>query len=72
MKGSPVKPGAQLHIGLWLTTWHLAFSPQVPGQGSIHFCFIHARSCTQSELTIHSGLQDGGLPINPVKHEHTA
>lgn len=63
IKGSPLNPGEQLHIGLWLTTLHLAFIPQVPGQGSRHFWFMHALFCIQSVLTVHSGLQAGGEPI---------
>lgn len=71
-KGSPVKPGGQLQIGLWLTTWHLALTPQVPGQGSMHFCLTQALSWAQSELTMHSGRHVGGEPTKPVRHEHTA
>lgn len=63
MKGSPVKPRWQLHIGLWLITLHIAFNPQVPGQGLSHFWFIHALSRGHSELTIHSGRQFGGLSM---------
>lgn len=33
---------------------------------------MHARLCSQSELTIHSGRQLGGLPKNPGRHEHEA
>lgn len=72
MKGLPVSPGGQLQIGLWLLTWHQAPTPQVPGQGSLHFWFAQASLRLQSELTTHSGLQDGGLPMNPGTHEHTA
>lgn len=68
----PVKPGGQLHIGLWLTTWHLAPIPHVPGQGSRHFWLLQALLKTQSELTIHSGWQVGGEPVNPTIHEQTA
>lgn len=71
-KGSPVKSTVQLHIGLWLTTWHLAFTPQVPGHGSWHFWLIHALSWAQSELTAHSARHDGGEPKYPNWHEHTA
>jgi hypothetical protein len=62
-KGSPEYPAVQLHIGLWLTTWHRALRPHVPGQGSLHFWFIQALSSGHSELTTHSGLQLGGVPI---------
>lgn len=63
INGSPVKPEAHEHIGLWFVTWHLALRPHVPGHGSIHFWLTHALSCEHSELTIHSGRHDGGLPI---------
>lgn len=46
--------------------------PHVPGQGFIHFWFIHAWLKRHSELVTHSGLQVGGLPINPSTQEHTA
>lgn len=63
VKGSPVYLGGQLQIGLWFTTWHLALIPQVPGQGSMHFWLEHAWCNGQSELTIHSGLHVGGVPM---------
>lgn len=72
MKGSPVCLGAQLQIGLWFTTWHRAFIPQVPGHGSIHFWFTQAWLSGHSELETHSGLQVGGLPIKPGTQEQTA
>ena len=53
-------------------TWHLAPTPHVPGQGSWHFWFEQASLRLQSELTTHSGLQDGGLPMNPITQEQTA
>jgi hypothetical protein len=40
--GSPVKRGGQLHIGLWFTTSQRAPTPQVPGQGFLHFWLLHA------------------------------
>lgn len=40
-----------------------------PGQGSLHFMFIHALLYEHSLLVIHSGLQLGGEPINSGKHE---
>lgn len=70
--GSPVKRGGQLQIGLWLTTWHRASIPQVPGQGSWHFCEIQAWFWGHSELPTHSGLHDGGLPKKLGWQEHTA
>lgn len=71
MKGSPVKPDEQLHIGLCVITWHLALRPQVLGQGSMHFLLTHALSCGHSELTIHSGRQDGAVPKYPTSQVHT-
>lgn len=50
-------------------TEHRARDPQDPGQGSLHFCLMQARLLGHSEFTTHSGLQFGGLPENPVKHE---
>lgn len=72
VNGSPVYCGGQLHIGLWLTTWQMAPMPHVPGQGSTHFWLMQAWFRGHSELTTHSGLHVGGLPINPGTHEHTA
>lgn len=72
VNGSPVYPVTQLQIGLWLTTWHRAWIPQVPGQGSLHFWLMHASFGGQSELTTHSGLHEGGAPIKPSIHEQTA
>lgn len=37
--------------------------PHDPGQGSLHFCCIQALFEEQSELTVHSGRQFGGLPM---------
>lgn len=51
---------------------HLALSPQVPGQGSEHFCLMQALLRGHSELTVHSGLHPGGLPVYSGKQEHTA
>lgn len=69
---SPVNPGGQEQTGKWLITWHLAPTPQVPAQGSLHFWFEHASFKLQSELTVHSGRQVGGLPIKPTMQEQTA
>lgn len=71
MKGSPVNPDEQLHIGLCVTTWQRALRPHVLGHGSKHFLFIQALSWGHSELTIHSGRQDGGVPMYPTSHVHT-
>lgn len=38
----------------------------------MHFWFKQARSNGHSELLTHSGLQVGGLPINPGTQEQTA
>lgn len=51
---------------------HLEFKPQDPGQGSLHFWLLQASFCAQSELTVHSGLQVGGVPIYSGRQEHTA
>lgn len=62
----------QEQMGLWLTTWHWAFKPHVPRQGSMHFWLTQAFWSEHSELVTHSGLQVGGLPIKPGTQEHTA
>ena len=70
--GSPVKRAGQLQIGLWFTTSQRAPTPHVPGQGFLHLWLLHASFCPHSELTTHSGLHAGGLPMKPGTHEHTA
>lgn len=40
-------------------------------QGSWHSFLTQARFLGHSELTVHSGLQSGGPPKYPGKHEHT-
>lgn len=72
MNASPVNPGGHVHIGLWLTTLHLALYPHEPGQGSWHFLLTHAWFGEQSELITHSGLHNGGDPMKPWIHEHIA
>lgn len=72
VNGSPVKPGGHEHIGLWFITWHWAPDPQFPLQGSMHFWLEQARFRAHSALDVHSGLQVGGAPIYPDKHEHMA
>lgn len=63
LKGSPLYPSKQRHVGKWFTTWHSAFWPQVPGQGSWHLFLIHALFHAQSELYMHSGRQPSyGFP----------
>lgn len=69
--GSPSgNSGGQLQIGLWLTIWHRALSPHVPGQGSTHFLLMQARFRGHSALATHSGRQLGGTPMYPSKQEH--
>lgn len=68
-KGLPVKPGEQMHVTAWLITWHCAFAPHEPGQGSRHLLFTHACWLGQSGLITHSGLQFGGAPIYPSRQE---
>lgn len=72
MKGSPVVADGQLQIAEWLMTWHLALTPQVPRHGSSHFCWMQARFVEQSLFRIHSGLQEGGVPIYWGKQEQAA
>jgi hypothetical protein len=62
MNGSPVYFCGHVQMGLCLITWHLAPTPQVPLQGSMHFWLLHALFDVQSVLTTHSGRQSGGLP----------
>lgn len=47
------------------------FCPHVPGHGSVHFWLTQALLGAHSELTTHSGLHPGGVPIYVGKHEHT-
>jgi len=70
MNGSPVS-SPQLHMGLWLITWHVAWIPHAPRQGFMHFWLLHASVRMHSELTVHSGLHAGGTPRKPATHEHT-
>lgn len=72
MKGSPVNPFKHIQIGLCWNTLQLVFTPQAPGQGSLHFRLLQALFWGHSELTTHSDLQVGGLPIYPCTQEHTA
>ena len=58
-------------MGLWLTTLHSALAPQVPGQGSTHFCWTQAMVRGHSELRRHSGRQLGGPPKYPFRQEQT-
>ena len=72
MNGSPVNPLLQLQIGLWFITVHLEPIPQEFGQGSEHLLFKQAIFEEHSELTVHSGLQNGGEPVYVGKQEQTA
>lgn len=58
-----------MQIGVWLITLHCAPTPHDPGHGSLHFSLMQAKLLGHSEFTIHSGLQLGGLPINPFRQE---
>jgi hypothetical protein len=50
---------------MWLFTLQFALTPHKPGQGSTHFCCLHALSEGQSWFRMHSGLQLGGEPVIP-------
>lgn len=52
-----------MQIGLWLMILQSVLMPHRSGQGSIHFCLTQALFNGHSVLTIHSGLQAGGVPI---------
>lgn len=59
-------------MGMWLMTSHIAFCPQVPGQGSAHLLRMHALSLGHSALTTHSGLHPTyGSPWYSGLHVHT-
>jgi hypothetical protein len=70
VNGSPVKPDGHTQLGMCTTTWHSALAPQDPGQGSWHFCLMHARWLAHSLLIIHSGRQPGGAPTYPARQVH--
>ena len=53
-------------------TLQRVFAPHGSGHGSIHFLLTQALVIGQSELTIHSGRQIGGLPIYVGRQEQTA
>lgn len=59
VNGSPVKPGVQVQIGLWLLTWQTDPMPHVFGHGSAHLLLIHALFGAHSDETTHSGRQAG-------------
>ena len=67
--GSPMVPGGQLQMGLWFCTSHTAKTPQVPGQGSMHFWAMQAMRAEQSVFCRHSALQPSaemGSPWKPL------
>lgn len=70
MKGSPVYPNIQTHIGVWLTTRHSVLEPHEPGQGFLHFLLMQANCVSHSLLLTHSGLQFGGDPVKSARQEH--
>lgn len=72
INGSPVYGGGHIQTALWVIVLQIAFIPQVPGHGSIHFLLTHAIVGWQSEFITHSGRHIGGVPKNPCKHEQTA
>lgn len=53
--GFPVILSGQTHVGIWFITSQLAFTPHVPGQGSLHLLPIQALSLGQSAFSTHSG-----------------
>lgn len=72
LNGSPVVPGGQPQMGLWLITSQRASMPQAPAQGSTHLRLTHACRAEHSLETTHSGRHCGGAPMKPSRHEHTA
>lgn len=58
-------------MGLCATTWQRALRPQVFGHGSTHFLFTQALFWEHSELTMHSGRHDGGVPMKPFSQVQT-
>lgn len=69
--GFPVYFIGHEQIGLWFITSHFAPRPQLPIQGSIHFWLLQASFNGQSELIVHSGRHNGGVPKKPLIHEQT-
>ena len=72
VNGSPLYPGMQLHMGVWLTTWQFALALQESTQGFVHFWLIQASWLGHSLLLMHSGRQYGGEPENSGRQEHEA
>ena len=71
-KGSPLCLGGQLQMGLWFRTVQSAFGAQALRHGLIHLLLRQARVCSHSALVEHSGLQLGGCPKKPGRHEQEA
>jgi len=63
LNGSPVRPGGQPQIGLWLMTSQRASKPQAAAHGSTHFLLTQACKAEHSLDTTHSGRHWGGAPI---------
>lgn len=53
--GFPVILSGQTHIGMWFITSQFAFTPHVPGHGSLHLLPTQALSLGQSVFSTHSG-----------------
>ena len=68
----PTYPWRQEHLGWCRKTWHMAFKPQDPGQGSAHLLLMQARWDGHSLLTRHSGRQFGGGPRRSGKQVQLA
>lgn len=51
----PVILSGQTHIGMWFITSQFAFTPHVPGHGSLHLLPTQALSLGQSVFSTHSG-----------------
>lgn len=65
---------AQLQVGMWFTTEHKAFWPQIwpERHGSWHLFLMQARSLEQSEFRTHSGRQPkNGSPWYSGRQTHT-
>lgn len=58
-----------MQVGIWFITVHLAWIPQEPMHGSLHFSPMHAKLLGHSLWFTHSGLQFGGVPWYPLRQE---
>ena len=52
--------------------WKVTVFVCIPGQGSLHLVSIHAKVFSHSALMVHSGLQDGGVPMYPSRQTQAA